>query len=63
MTPYSQIVTFVDVKCGLAVTITHIKRGYAVTFLDTDAEQVIETRIYPHSMEAKAIAYAKSLID
>ena len=63
MKPSNQIATFIDAKYGIAATVTETKRGYAVIFLDTDAEQIIETRIYPHSMEAKAIAYAKSLID
>ena len=61
MKPSNQIATFIDAKYGIAATVTETKRGYAVTFLDTDAEQIIETRIYPIDKRANAIAYARGL--
>jgi hypothetical protein len=41
--------------------VAKITKGYAVTLLDTDAEMVVATRIYPVSMFDKAIAYAKKI--
>lgn len=61
MNQANQIATFINPDFGIAATVTRTKRGYAVAFLDTDAEQIIETRIYPLDMETKAIAYAQSL--
>jgi hypothetical protein len=55
-----QIFTRINTEYGLAVTVTSISKGYAVTFIDTDSENIIETRIYP--VEDKAIAYANNLI-
>lgn len=63
MNESNQIATFINPDFGIAATVTETKRGYAVTFLDTDAEQIIETRIYPLDMETKAIEYAQSLTD
>lgn len=56
-----QTATFTNPDYGIAAIVTETKKGYAVTFLDTDAEDVIETRIYPHNMQAQAIAYARKL--
>lgn len=56
-----QVATFTNPTDGTAAIVTDTKRGYAVTFLDTDAEAIIETRFYPHDMKAKAIAYAETL--
>jgi len=41
--------------------VTQVKKGYAVTLLDTDAEMVVATRIYPVAMLAQAINYAKKI--
>ena len=57
----NQVVTFTNPEDGIAATVTETKNGYAVTFLDTDAEAIIETRIYPHDMKPQAIAYAQNL--
>ena len=56
----SQIYTRVNTEYGLAVTVTRISKGYAVTFIDHDSGNLIETRIYQD--EAAAIAYAEKLI-
>jgi hypothetical protein len=61
MTAQNQIATFTNPAYGVAAIVTRIKKGYAVTFLDTDAEAIIETRIYPHEMAAQAFAYARKL--
>jgi hypothetical protein len=61
MTAPEQVETFTNPAYGVAAIVTRIKKGYAVTFLDTDAEAIIETRIYPQDMKATAIAYAQTL--
>ena len=40
---------------------TKIQKGYAVTLIDTDAEQIVATKIYPPAMYDQAVAYAKKL--
>jgi hypothetical protein len=40
----NQIATFTNPACGIAATVTITKKGYAVTFLDTDAVAIIESR-------------------
>lgn len=61
MTTPDQVATFTNPDYGVAAIVTSIKKGYAVTFLDTDAEAIIETRIFPHEMAAQAFAYARKL--
>ena len=61
MNQANQIATFINPDFGIAATVTETKRGYAVTFLDTDAEQIISTRIYPTDKLNNAIAYARGL--
>lgn len=56
----AQIATFADVANGVASIVTKTKKGFAVTFLDTDAEQIIETRIFPNA--DAATTYAENLI-
>jgi hypothetical protein len=56
----SQVLTLSDPAFGLAVTVTAISKGYAVSFIDTDAEEIIATKIYPDKM--RAIAYARGLV-
>jgi len=41
----SQVATFVNVLDGIASLVTKVQKGYAVTLIDTDAEQVVTTRI------------------
>ena len=57
----NQIATFVNIDLGIASLVTQVKKGYAVTLLDTDAEMVVATRIYPVAMYAQAINYAKEI--
>lgn len=59
--PANQIATFVNPEYGIASLVTQTKKGYAVTLLDTDAEMVVATKIYPMAMIAQAINYAKKL--
>jgi len=56
-----QIATFPNAEYGIASLVTKVSKGYAVTLLDTDAEQVVATKIYPFTMLAQAINYAKKL--
>ena len=56
-----QVATFINTDYEIASLVTKITKGYAVTLLDTDAEMVVATRIYPVSMFDKAIAYAKKI--
>jgi hypothetical protein len=57
----NQVATFVNVLDGIASLVTKVSKGYAVTLIDTDAEQVVTTRIYPFTMFDQAVAYAKKL--
>jgi hypothetical protein len=57
-----QIATYLNEEYGIAALVTEISRGYAVTLLDTDAEQIVPTvRIFPLNMLDQAIVYAKKL--
>ena len=56
-----QVATFINVFYGIASLVTETKKGYAVTLMDTDAEMVVATRIYPTTMLDQAIAYAKQI--
>jgi hypothetical protein len=57
-----QIATYLNEEYGIAALVTEISRGYAVTLLDTDAEQIVPTvRIFPLNMLDQAIVYAKQL--
>lgn len=57
----NQVETFVNVLDGIASLVTKVSKGYAVTLIDTDAEQVVTTRIYPSTMFDQAVTYAKKL--
>jgi hypothetical protein len=57
----SQVATFINVLDGIASLVTKVSKGYAVTLIDTDAEQVVATKIYPPAMFDQAVAYAKKL--
>jgi len=57
----TQNATFVNVFYGISSLVTKVKKGYAVTLIDTDAEQIVATRIYPPAMFDKAVAYAKKI--
>ncbi len=59
--PANQVATFSNPELGIASTVTTIRRGFAVTLLDTDAEQIVGTYIYPVAMLAQAINKAKQL--
>ncbi len=60
-TPANRVETFVNPDLGIASTVTTVKKGYAVTLLDTDAEQIVGVYIYPAAMLAQAINKAKVL--
>ena len=59
--PANQVAIFPNPELGIASIVTATKRGYAVTLLDTDAEQIVGTYIYPVAMLAQAINKAKQL--
>ena len=56
----NQILTLVDPVYGLAVTVTKVSKGFAVTLIDTDAEEIVGARVYPDKI--RAIAYARGLV-
>ena len=57
-----QIATYLNEEYGIAALVTEISRGYAVTLLDTDAEEIVPTvRIFPLDMLDQAIVYAKQI--
>ena len=52
--------SFINVDFGICATVTKVSKGYAVTLLDTDAEDaIVSTRIFPAHMQPEAIACAK----
>jgi hypothetical protein len=57
----NQIATFTNPELGIASTVTATQRGFAVTLLDTDAEMIVGTYIYPTAMLAQAINKAQEL--
>ena len=59
--PSNQIATFCNPELGIASIVTTTSKGFAVTLLDTDAEQIVGTYIYPVAMLAQAINKAKHL--
>lgn len=59
--PANQVATFPNPELGVASIVTTTKNGFAVTLLDTDAEQIVGTYIYPVAMLAQAINKAKQL--
>ena len=50
----------VNTEDGLSVTVTETEHGFRVSFVDTDCDFVIETRVFPQ--REAAIAFAKTLI-
>lgn len=60
-TSANQVATFINPDLGIAATVTGTKRGFAVTLLDTDAEMIVGTYIYPVTMLVQAINKAKVL--
>lgn len=52
--------TLIDADFGLCVTVTPVSKGFAVTFIDSDADAIIETRLYDD--KTRALAYAYGLI-
>jgi hypothetical protein len=59
--PANQLATFNNPDLGIASLVTQTQKGYAVTLLDTDAEMIVGTYIYPLAMLAQAVNKAKQL--
>ena len=55
-----QVFTRINTQYDLAVIVTQVSKGYAVTFIDSDSENIIEMRIYKD--QESAVAYAEKLI-
>lgn len=55
-----QVFTRINPEYDLAVIVTQVSKGYAVTFIDSDSENIIEMRIYKD--QESAVAYAEKLI-
>jgi hypothetical protein len=53
--------TFPNLADNMVATVTPIERGYAVTLIDCDSQNIVATRIYPKDKNAQAIAYAREL--
>lgn len=54
--PTDILLHLTDSEAGLEVLVTPCKRGYAVIFRDTDAEQLIERREGPSQTWALSLA-------
>ena len=61
LTPANQIATFANPELGIASLVTTTKKGFAVTLLDTDAEMIVATKIFPLAMLVQAVNYAKAI--
>jgi hypothetical protein len=52
--------SFINAVLGICATVTKVSKGYAVTLLDTEAEDaIVSTRIFPSHMLPEAVACAK----
>lgn len=56
----NQILTLVDPANGLAVAVTKVSKGFAVTLIDTDAVEIVGAKIYVDKI--LAIAYARGCV-
>jgi hypothetical protein len=54
--------TFTNTEFNIAAIVTETSKGFAVTLLDCDSQQIVGTRIFSADREADAIAYAKFLV-
>lgn len=55
--------TFTNANDGICATVTKVSKGYAVSLLDTDAENgLIEGRVYPEDNFEGAVEYALAFI-
>jgi hypothetical protein len=54
--------TFINNEFNTAATVTEISKGFAVSLIDCDSEEIVGTRIFTNDREADAIAYAKFLV-
>ena len=52
--------SFINAVLGICATVTKVSKGYAVTLLDTEAEDaIVSTRIFPAHMLPEAVDCAK----
>ena len=54
--------TYINFDLGVAATITPTKQGYAVTLIDTDAQEIVSGKIYPYGKQTEAQEYAQSIV-
>ena len=54
---------YINDDLGVAATITPTKQGYAVTLIDTDAQEIVGARIYPYGQQIDAHEYARLLVE
>ena len=56
----NQFLMLTDARFGLAATVTRVEKGFAVTFIDTDSENIIATRIYTDKLRAILLQLKKA---
>jgi hypothetical protein len=54
--------TFTNTEYNVAAIVTEISKGFAVSLLDCDSEEIVSTRIFPKDRYDDALAYAKFLV-
>lgn len=54
--------TYINRSTNMVATVTEVKRGFAVTLIDEDSEQIVATRVYNPDSERQANEYAKFLV-
>ncbi len=54
--------TFTNTEYNVAAIVTEISKGFAVSLIDCDSEEIVGTRIFSKDRRDDAIAYAKFLV-
>jgi hypothetical protein len=60
---HNQILTLVNEDYGITSIVTKVSKGYAVTLIDTDAEDIVGSKLYPPEQLGEALAYAAKLCE
>ena len=48
--------TYINVEDGICATVTEVTKGFAVTLIDADSENIIATRVYDNVDQARVRA-------
>lgn len=48
--------TYINVEDGICATVTEVTKGFAVTLIDADSENILDTRVYDNVDQARVWA-------